>query len=91
MKKGETKKTNETKQETKQEKQSANEKVTNILNKAKEKGKITYGELANELVDINAEEIDKVFDEFEKMGVDILKEDDLKKVGKIFKKYNIWQ
>ena len=57
------------------EKDSANEKVTNILNKAKEKGKITYGELANELVDSNAEEIDQVFDEFEKMGIDVLKDD----------------
>ena len=43
--------------------------------KAKEKGKITYGELATELGDINPEQIDKVFDAFEEMGVDVLKDD----------------
>ena len=43
----------------------------------KEKGKITYGELASELDDANTEQIDKVFDAFEDMGVSVLKEDDL--------------
>ena len=51
------------------------QKVNNIIKKAKEKGKITYGELATELDDINPDQIDKVFDEFEKMGVDLLKDD----------------
>ena len=41
------------------------EKVNNILKKAKEKGKITYGDLASELDDVNPEQIDKVFDAFE--------------------------
>ena len=41
------------------------EKVNNILKKAKEKGKITYGDLASELDDANPEQIDKVFDAFE--------------------------
>ena len=49
--------------------------VEAILNKAKEKGQITYGELANELVDANPEQIDKVFDAFEELGVDVLKDD----------------
>ena len=53
------------------------EKLNNIIKKAKEKGKITYGELANELDDANTEQIDKVFDAFEDMGVSVLKEDDL--------------
>ena len=48
---------NNTKKTEKQEKTSneiTSQKVATILNKAKENGKITYGELANELVDINA-------------------------------------
>ena len=49
--------------------------VEAILNKAKEKGQITYGELANELVDANPEQIDKVFDAFEELGVDVLKDE----------------
>ncbi len=66
---------NKIKKTEKESNEITNQKVAKILSKAKENGKITYGELANELVDINAEEIDKVFDEFEKMGVDILKDD----------------
>ncbi len=60
-----------------QEKEEAtNEKVKEILKKAKEKGQITYGELASELGDANLEQIDKVFDAFEEIGVDVLKDDD---------------
>ena len=61
------------------EKQETNtdEKLQNIIKKAKEKGKITYGELASELDDANTEQIDKVFDAFEDMGVNVLKDDDL--------------
>ena len=56
---------------------TSEEKLNNIIKKAKEKGKITYGELASELDDANTEQIDKVFDAFEDMGVSVLKEDDL--------------
>jgi len=52
------------------------EKLMKIVTVAKEKGKITYGELAAELGEANSEEIDKVFDAFEKMGVNVLKDDD---------------
>ncbi len=52
-----------------------NKKVKDILQKAKEKGQITYGELATQLGDINPEQIDKVFDAFEEFGVDVLKDD----------------
>ena len=45
--------------------------------KGKENGKITYGELANELGEVNPEELDKVFEAFEEMGVNIAKDDDL--------------
>ena len=51
------------------------EKVNKILTKAKERGSITYGELASELEDVNPEEMDKVFDAFEEIGVDLLKDD----------------
>ena len=51
------------------------EKLNNIIKKAKEKGKITYGELASELDDANTEQIDKVFDAFEEMGVNLLNDD----------------
>ena len=57
------------------------EKLNNIIKKAKEKGKITYGELASELDDANTEQIDKVFDAFEDMGVSVLKDDDLDEEG----------
>ena len=70
-KKNETK-TDNTNKETKEE---TTKKVKDIVEKAKEKGKITYGELATELGDINPEQIDKVFDAFEEMGVDVLKDD----------------
>ncbi len=52
------------------------EKVENILKMAKENGKITYEELATELEDTNPDQIDKVFDAFEDLGVNILKDDD---------------
>ncbi|MFR8104334.1 MAG: RNA polymerase sigma factor RpoD [Clostridia bacterium] len=70
----------ETKKEENEEEKTKNEeiknaKVANILKKAKTQGKITYGELASELDDINPEQIDKVFDAFEELGVDILKDD----------------
>lgn len=51
------------------------DKVKEIIEKAKTKGKITYGELASELDEANSEQIDKVFDAFEDLGVDILKDD----------------
>ena len=52
------------------------EKVTNIIEKAKTGDKkMTYGELANELEDTNPEQLDKVFDAFEEIGVDLLQEE----------------
>lgn len=57
------------------ESQKAKEKVEKLLKKAKEKGKLTYGELATELDDINSDQIEKVFDAMEELGVDVLKDD----------------
>ena len=51
------------------------EKVQKIVKKAKENGKMTYGELAKELEDTNPEQIDRVFDAFEEMGVNLLNDD----------------
>ena len=68
--------------EEKEQKQSQNAniseekaKVEEIVKKAKEKGKMTYGELAKELENTNPEQIDKVFDAFEEMGVNLLNDD----------------
>lgn len=47
------------------------DKVNNILKKAKEQGSITYGDLGKELDDVNPEQIDKVFDAFEALGVNL--------------------
>ena len=68
-KKDEKNETNEDDEKIKQE------KVNNIIKKAKENGKITYGDLAKELDDVNPDQIDKVFDAFEEMGLDL--QDDL--------------
>ena len=57
------------------EEEIANNKVYNILKTAKESGKITYGELASQLGDVTPDQIDKVFDVFEELGVDVLKDD----------------
>ena len=62
-------------EETEETKKLKEEKVNNILKKAKEKGKLTYGDLATELDDVNPDQIDKVFDAFEELGVDLLQDD----------------
>ena len=75
----ENKKKKEIKEPIEEEKKteiSEKDKVRDIVQKAKQKGKITYGELASELDEVNPEQMDKVFDAFEELGVDILKDDD---------------
>ena len=67
----ETKKEEPIREEVKDE----NEKVQNIVNRARENGKMTYEELAKELEDTNPDQIDKVFDAFEEMGVNLLNDD----------------
>ena len=68
---------NETDVENKAENsdEKTKEKVKKILEKAKEKGKITYGELASELDDANPSQMEKIFDEMEKMGVNLFGDD----------------
>ena len=55
---------------------SEKDKISKIVSNAKAKGKITYGELAAELGEANPEQIDKVFEAFEEIGVNVLKDDD---------------
>ena len=51
------------------------DKLKNIVKKARETGKMTYGELAKELEDTSPDKIDEVFDAFEEMGVNLLNDD----------------
>ena len=51
------------------------EKINNIIKEAKQNGKMTYGDLATKLNDVNPEEMDSVFDAFEEIGVDLLPDD----------------
>ena len=60
-------------EDTKTEEQIKDE-VKEIVEKAKD-GNMTYAELATKLDNINPDQIDSVFDKFEEMGVDILKDD----------------
>ena len=76
IKKTKKKETNNA-EETEEVKKLKEEKVSKILKKAKEKGKITYGDLASELDDVNPDQIDKVFDAFEELGVDLLQDDEI--------------
>ncbi len=51
------------------------EKINDIIKEAKQNGKMTYGDLATKLNDVNPEKMDEVFDEFEKGGIDLLPDD----------------
>lgn len=62
-------------QEEKEE-EKTNESVNKIIEKAKGNGKITYEELAKELENTDPEQIEDVFDAFEKMGMTDLIGDD---------------
>ena len=53
----------------------ASDKINKIVEKAKKQGGMTYGELAVELGDVSANLIEEVFEKFEKMGINIDKED----------------
>lgn len=51
------------------------EKIMEIIKKAKKDGKITYGELASQLDNANPDQIEEVFDAFENLGINVLKDD----------------
>ena len=57
-----------------QENNDSADKIEKVIKEAKSKGKVTYAELAEELDSANTEEIEKVFDAFENMGVMIEKD-----------------
>ena len=66
----------EEKQIKKEEKtdEQIKDEVKDIVEKAKDGG-MTYAELASKLDSINPDQIDKVFDKFEEMGVDLLQDE----------------
>ena len=73
---------NENKEDIKNEEESnmqeidkTKETVDKILKKAKENGKITYGELATELNDATQEQMKQVFDAIEELGENVLSDD----------------
>ena len=51
------------------------DKIDKIIEKAKKAGSITYGELALELGDVTPDQIEEVFEKFEKNGINIYKEE----------------
>ena len=51
------------------------DKIDKIIEKAKKAGSITYGELALELGDFTPDQIEEVFEKFEKNGINIYKEE----------------
>lgn len=63
------------------ERAETEKKVKRILDFANKNKKITYGDLAAELDDLSTEQMERVFDALEKMGVDIGKDDDLDEEG----------
>ena len=65
----------EKKKEDEKEKENNDIEIDKIVNEAKKKGKITYGELASQLSDASSDQIDQVFNAFENIGVDVLKDD----------------
>ena len=58
-----------------QENDKTKETVDKILKKAKENGKISYGELATELNDATQEQMKQVFDAIEELGESVLSDD----------------
>ena len=49
------------------------EKLKNFIAKTKEKGKITYGELASELDEVNPDKIEEILQALKKEGIELLK------------------
>ena len=57
------------------EEKALSPEIEKIVREVKKKGKITYGELAMQLGDADTDKIDEVFNAFESMGVNVLKDD----------------
>ena len=65
----------EKKKEDEKEKENNDIEIDKIVNEAKKKGKITYGELASQLSDASSDQIDQVFNAFENIGLDVVYDD----------------
>ena len=52
------------------------EKIKKVITQLKNKGKITYADLATQLGNINSNQVEKVFDIFEQMGVNVSGDED---------------
>ena len=50
-------------------------KVSDIIQNAKKRGKITYGELASQLENATADQMEEVFDSLESMGIKVSKDE----------------
>ena len=68
-------KTEEKKTELETNVANSEEKVKKILDQAKKKGKVTYDELASQLGNANPDQVEKVFDAFEQMGINVIGDD----------------
>ena len=68
-------KTEEKKTEPETKVANSEEKVKKILDQAKKKGKVTYDELASQLGNANPDQVEKVFDAFEQMGINVIGDD----------------
>ena len=68
-------KTEEKKTELETKVANSEEKVKKILDQAKKKGKVTYDELASQLGNANPDQVEKVFDAFEQMGINVIGDD----------------
>ena len=55
--------------------EKGNDKITRIVEKAKKQGGVSYGELASELSDVTPDQIEDLFEKFEKMGISIDKDE----------------
>ncbi len=69
--------------------EQTSEKIKNLLKEAKKSGKITYEDLANQLDDVNPEQMDSVFDAFEEIGVDLTDDFDVEPDVEDLKKLKI--
>ena len=68
------------KEESKTSKENTNKKELNnnkLIKKAKKNGKITYGDLADQLGDISTEEMEKALAAIEKNGISLSNDDDV--------------
>ena len=79
-KKSKIKESDEGKDEIEVEEEENNKKllenIKKIIAQAKKKGKITYGEIATQIGDATAEQMEKIFETLEVSGVAVLPEDD---------------